>query len=130
MEHISEQLKTGKFKAFLSFLDRSWFKFGVLFLLTVLTISILDSLHQFTNEYAGNMFTSPRFNLEKDREKRLYESEIFDRKIKCQGMVEEFKKRYNNVTGGSYNNILNTCDIEYRDGISKESSPMEFMSDN
>lgn len=69
-------------------------------------------------------------SLELDKESRYKESEAFDRKIKCQDMIDKFKKRYNNVSGGSYDATFNTCEIEYKDGGKKETSNMEFMSDN
>lgn len=67
--------------------------------------------------------------LEQSRETRLRESELFDRKIICQDMVDKFKKRYNNVSGGDYNPFSNTCSIDYEIDGEKNSSDMELMGD-
>ena len=65
-----------------------------------------------------------------ETEKRLRESDMLDRYIKCQGMVDKLRDRYNNVTGGGYNFGTNSCDIEYMSNGKKETADMDSMSDN
>ncbi|MFA5413056.1 MAG: hypothetical protein WC348_00750 [Patescibacteria group bacterium] len=65
-----------------------------------------------------------------ETEERLRESDMLDRYIKCQGIVDKFRDRYNNVTGGGYNSITNSCDIEFESNGKKQTADMDSMSDN
>lgn len=111
-----------------SFLVENWFK---VLILSCLLLFILQLNH------LAKTFISQQNDLglrqqEKlsQQENRLAESDLFSRKAKCQEMVTVFKTRYNNVTGGSFDTISNTCNIEYRKDDGKAYSTMDEMSDN
>jgi len=65
-----------------------------------------------------------------DEKPTMTDNEIFNHRVTCQEMVDRFKKRYNNTTGGFYNIDLNTCMIKYSVDNKEEVTSMEFLSDN
>lgn len=107
------------------FLAENWFKLLILGCL----LFFLFQLNHLAKIVIYNLGLKQEGGLSQ-QETRLLESDIFNRKVKCQEMVTTFKARYNNVTGGNYNTASSTCNIEYRTNEGKASMPMDEMSDN
>ena len=64
-----------------------------------------------------------------DEKPTMTDNEIFNHRVTCQEMVDRFKKRYNNTTGGYYETDLNTCMIKYSVDGKEEVTSMELLSD-
>ena len=65
-------------------------------------------------------------------EKQLQEdrNDEFVNELKCQELLSDLKKRWNNVVGVSYSSSWNTCMVKYTDDDGEtQSSPVEDMQD-
>jgi len=111
-----------------SFLTENWFKVLVLGCLFFFVFQLNHLAKTFVSQQ--NDLGLKQQDKLSQQENRLAESDLFNRKAKCQEMVTVFKARYNNVTGGSYDTASSTCNIEYRKDGGKAYSTMDEMSDN
>jgi len=113
-----------KIKKILSWISGNYYKIVVLLLLYFIFVSINSLIFSYNRYLIGKQ------NIDELREERLNSSEVFDRKVKCQDIVDDFKNRYNNVVGGSYNKFSNSCSIKYKSNGEVDNSDMESMADN
>ncbi len=56
--------------------------------------------------------------------------EDFNNNLKCQNLLSELQRRWNNVEGIYYNDIRNTCMVKYLDKGKHEEGALEDMQNN
>jgi hypothetical protein len=115
----------------MSWLKENWFKIIVALSVVTFTLVLCGTLINITELLVSYRLSQYDDKLRQElKDKQIIINDLFDKKIKCQDEVDKFKKKYNNVTGGSYNEFSNSCDIEFEIEGKKQVSNMELMSDN
>jgi len=93
----------------------------------VLAVSLLLVAFSFFYYYVIFLPQKEEARLEQQKQEQL--AKVFSSELKCQTLLKDLKKRWNNVVGIYYSEKQNTCIVRYtKDGETKE-APIERMRD-
>ena len=94
---------------------------------------VLWQLEQDQKEFEAEEASQRIEDLKKGAEDARRQEEVeFENNLKCQDLLIDLKKRWNNVTGIYYSKWQNTCIVKYRDTDTgeDEEAPIEDMADS